>query len=67
MLSEYSCTAGRFCVIQTSLNVLFGFLCVGILQEAPYVYCYVSLVRPITRLSDPGNIILCVRVCNACS
>ena len=56
MLSEYSCTAGRFCVIQTSLNVLFDFLCVGILQEAPYVYCYASLVMPITRLIDPGII-----------
>ena len=35
VLPEFSCTAGRFCVIQTSLNVLFGFLCVGMLQEAP--------------------------------
>ena len=59
VLLEFSCTAGRCYVIQTSQNVLFGVLCVGMLQEAHNVlmyYCYVSLVWPITRLTDPGSL-----------
>ena len=33
-LLEFSCTAGLCYVIQTSQYVLFGVLCVGMLQEA---------------------------------
>ena len=38
VLLEFSCTAGRCYVIQTSQNVLFGVLCVGMLQEAHNVW-----------------------------